>query len=201
MLGLNRGPLLAATEPRTIVFFGDSLTAGHGPDNPPARGSHPALIGRQIAEAGLPWRVVSAGLSGDTSAGGERRLDWVLRQPLDIFVLELGANDGLRGFDPAETTANLKAIVTRVRARFPLARIVLVGMRMPPTLGEDYTRAYAAIFPRLAAEEQLTLVPFLLAGVAGHPDLIQDDGLHPTAAGHIVLADNVWRVLRPLLTP
>jgi len=114
-------------------------------------------------------------------------------------VLELGANDGLRGFDPAVTRANLEAIVERVRARYPEAKIVLAGMQMPPNLGEDYTRAYAAIFPRVAREEHIALIPFLLADVGGDPALNQADGLHPTAAGHAVVAETVWRVLRPLL--
>jgi acyl-CoA thioesterase-1 len=189
---------LAAADPRTIVFFGDSLTAGYGLEDP-ADESYPAQIGKRIAAAGLPWRVVNAGLSGDTTAGGERRLDWVLRQPVDIFVLELGANDGLRGLEPAATRTNLEAIAERVRARYPAATIVLAGMKMPPTLGEDYTRSFAAIFPRVAQEEHLLLIPFLLEGVGGRPELNQADGLHPTAAGASLVADTVWRVLRPLL--
>jgi acyl-CoA thioesterase-1 len=189
---------LPAADVHTIVFFGDSLTAGYGLENPAAE-AYPALVGKKLAAEGLPWRVVNAGLSGDTSAGGERRLDWVLRQPVDIFVLALGANDGLRGFNPAVTRANLEAIVERVRARYPAAKIVLAGMRMPPNLGEDYTRAYAATFPRVAAEEHLALIPFLLAGVGGNPALTQADGLHPTAAGDAVMADTVWQTLRPLL--
>jgi acyl-CoA thioesterase-1 len=197
LLGLIACRLFAA-DPRTIVFFGDSLTAGLGLENPSAE-AYPALIGEKIAAEGLAWRVVNAGVSGDTSAGGERRIDWVLRQPVDIFVLELGANDGLRGFDPAVTRANLEAIVERVRARYPEAKIVLAGMQMPPNLGEDYTRAYAAIFPRVAREEHIALIPFLLADVGGDPALNQADGLHPTAAGHAVVAETVWRVLRPLL--
>jgi acyl-CoA thioesterase-1 len=197
LLGLL-GCRLAAADPRTIVFFGDSLTAGYGLENPAAEG-YPALVGKKIAAEGLPWRVVNAGVSGDTSAGGERRVDWVLRQPVDIFVLALGANDGLRGFDPAVTRANLEAIVDRVRARYPAAKIILAGMRMPPTLGEDYTRAYAATFPRVADDEHIALIPFLLAGVGGSPGLNQADGLHPTAAGDVIVADTVWRALRPLL--
>jgi acyl-CoA thioesterase-1 len=197
LLGLSGGRL-AAADAKTIVFFGDSLTAGYGLDNP-ASESYPALIAKRIAAEGLPWRVVNAGLSGDTSAGGERRLDWVLRQPVGIFVLALGANDGLRGFDPQVTRANLAAIVERVRARDPGAQIVLAGMRMPPNLGEDYTGKYAAIFPRLAADEHIALIPFLLADVGGRAGLNQADGLHPTAAGDAIVAETVWRVLRPLL--
>jgi len=198
LLLLTLGRRLAGADAPTIVFFGDSLTAGYGLENPAAE-AYPALIGQKLAAAGLPWRVVNAGLSGDTSAGGVRRLDWVLRQPVGIFVLALGANDGLRGFDPAVTRANLEAIVERVRARYPAAVIVLAGMRMPPNLGEDYTRAYAATFPRVAADEHIALIPFLLAGVGGNPALTQPDGLHPTAAGDAIMADTVWQTLRPLL--
>jgi acyl-CoA thioesterase-1 len=192
------GPGIRAAEARTIVFFGDSLTAGYGLDNPEAE-SFPALIGAKIATAGLPWRVVNAGVSGDTSAGGERRINWVLQQPVDILVLELGANDGLRGLAPALTRANLTAIIGRVRARRPSAQVVLAGMRMPPSLGEDYTKAYAAVFPEVAQDEHVLLIPFLLDGVGGRPELNQADGLHPTAAGDAIVAENVWRVLRPLL--
>jgi acyl-CoA thioesterase-1 len=188
-----------AAEPHTIVFFGDSLTEGHGLDDPDAE-AFPSLIQRKITEAGLPWRVVNAGLSGETSAGGLRRVDWVLRQPVDVFVLELGANDGLRGVDPAVTRANLDAIIDRVRARLPAVKIVLAGMRMPPNLGQDYDRAFAEIFPKVAAEKHVLLIPFLLEGVGGRPELNQGDGLHPTAAGDIIVTDTVWRALRPLLS-
>jgi acyl-CoA thioesterase I len=192
------GPGLRAAELRTIVFFGDSLTAGLGLENPAAE-SYPALIAGKIAAAGLPWRVVNAGVSGDTSAGGERRIDWVLQQPVDLLVLELGANDGLRGIDPAVTRANLTAIIERVRARRPAATVVLAGMQMPPSLGADYLKAYAATFPAVAQAEHIPLIPFLLEGVGGHSDLNQADGMHPTAAGDAIVAENVWRVLRPLL--
>jgi acyl-CoA thioesterase-1 len=186
--------------PRTLVFFGDSLTAGYGLDDPDAE-AFPSLIQRKIAAAALPWRVVNAGLSGETSAGGLRRVDWVLRQPADIFVLELGANDGLRGVTPAVTRTNLEAIIDRVRAQAPAARIVLAGMRMPPNLGEDYAEAFAEIFPEVAAKKRVALIPFLLEGVGGRSDLNQGDGMHPTAAGDVIVANTVWRVLQPLLTP
>ena len=192
------GARLGAAETRTIVFFGDSLTAGYGLDDPGTQ-SFPSVIAGKIAAAGLPWRVVNAGVSGDTSAGGERRIDWVLQQPIDILVLELGANDGLRGTAPAVTQANLTAIIDRVRARQPSTRVVLAGMQMPPSLGEAYTKAYAAVFPAVAQAEHITLIPFLLDGVGGRPDLNQGDGLHPTAAGDEIVAETVWRTLRPLL--
>lgn len=184
--------------PKTVVFFGDSLTAGYGLDEP-AEQAFPALIQKKIDEAHLAWRVVSAGLTGETTSGGVRRVDWVLRQPVDVFVLELGANDGLRGIEPAVSRQNLQSIIDHVRAKSPAAKIVLVGMLMPPSFGADYTRDFAVIFPELAATNHVALVPFLLEGVAGDSDLNQRDGIHPTAAGHVLLAENVWKILRPLL--
>ncbi len=192
-------PAARAAESRnTLLFFGDSLTAGLGLDNPDAE-AYPAVIQRKIDEAGLPWRVVNAGLSGETTAAGVRRVDWVLRQPVDFFFLALGANDGLRGIDPKETEQNLVQIIRRVRTKFPQARIVLAGMEMPPTMGADYTAKFRAIFPKVAELEHVTLAPFILEGIGGRPDLNQSDGIHPTAAGHTLLAENVWKVIRPLL--
>ena len=193
------GGRLAAAEPHTLVFFGDSLTAGYGLDDPDTQ-AYPALIQDKISAAHLPWRVVNAGLSGETSAGGLRRVDWVLRQPVDIFVLALGANDGLRGIAPGVTSENLRGIISRVHVKSPTARIVVAGMRLPDTMGEDYTRAFAAIFPAVASQGHAMLLPFLLEGVGGHPELNQGDGIHPTAAGDAIVADSVWRLLRPLLT-
>ena len=180
------------------MFFGDSLTAGYGLDDPAAE-AYPALIGQKIAAARLPWRIVNAGLSGETTAGGLRRIDWVLRRPADIFVLALGGNDGLRGVPTEETSANLKAIIARVRARQPAARIVIAGMQMPANMGADYARAFAAVFPAVAHGTDAILIPFLLDGVGGRPELNQADGIHPTAAGHVIVAGTVWGVLRPLL--
>jgi len=182
----------------TIVFFGDSLTAGYGLAVPGAQ-AFPALIQKKIDDARLPWRVVSAGLSGETTSGGLRRVDWVLRQPVAIFVLALGGNDGLRGIEPAVSQGNLQGIVDRVRAKNPATKIVLAGMVMPPSLGADYVRDFAAMYPALAERNHLTLLPFLLEGVGGEPALNQADGIHPTAAGHAIVAENVWKVLRPLL--
>jgi len=191
-------PGVRAAESRTIVFFGDSLTAGYGLDSPESE-AYPALIQRRIDAEGLPWRVVNAGLSGETTAGGLRRVAWVLRQPVGIFVLALGANDGLRGTDPAVTRANLAAIVRFVRKEQPAARIVLAGMRVPTNMGDDYARAFAEVFPAVASQERVALIPFLLDGVGGRPELNQGDGMHPTAAGDKVVAETVWRVLLPLL--
>lgn len=190
--------LRAATGPQTILFFGDSLTAGHGLRNPGAE-AFPALIQVKINEAHLLWHVINAGLSGETTAGGLRRVDWVLQQHVDIFVLALGGNDGIRGIEPAVSRQNLQGIIDRVRAKYPAARIVLAGMQMPEMLGEDYVREFAAMYPALAAENKVSLVPFLLAGVGGVPELNQGDGIHPTPEGHAIVADNVWKVLRPLL--
>jgi len=191
-------PQPAAAQPKTVVFFGDSLTYGLGLEDP-ATEAYPALIGQKIAAAHLPWQVVNAGLSGDTTAAGLRRIGWVLRRPIGLFVLALGANDGLRGIDPAVTRDNLRGIIARVRARDPEATIVLAGMRMPPSMGADYAAAYAAVFPEVAREERVVLIPFLLEGVAGRPELNGPDNVHPNAAGHRLVAETVWQVLRPLL--
>ena len=190
----------AADAPRTLVFFGDSLTAGYGLDDP-ATESFPALIQARIDAARLPWRTVNAGLSGETTAGGLRRVEWILRQPVALFVLALGGNDGLRGLEPAVTAANLQAIIDRVHARSPDARIVLAGLQLPPTMGEDYTRAFAALYPALAARNRLVLVPFLLEGVGGRAELNQPDGIHPNAEGAARVAATLWQTLQPLLGP
>jgi len=189
---------LGADAPRNVVFFGDSLTAGYGLDDPAAE-SYPAVIQRKIDALHLPWRVVNAGLSGETTSGGLRRIDWILRQPVDVFVLALGGNDGLRGIEPALTSTNLQAIIDRVRARHPAARIVVAGMQMPPTMGEAYAREFSAIYPALAARNHAAFIPFLLADVGGHPELNQPDGIHPTAEGAAKVAETVWAVLHPLL--
>lgn len=191
---------VAATEAarRTIVFLGDSLTAGYGLDQPEAQ-AYPALIQDRIDAAGKSWRVVNAGLSGDTTAGGLHRVNWVLRQPIDILVLALGGNDGLRGIDPAVTRANLVAIIDRVRRARPGVKILLAGMRMPENMGHTYTERFRAVFPSVAQDEDCTLIPFLLEGVGGDPDLNQADGIHPTAAGQRKIAATVWTYLAPLL--
>lgn len=190
--------LWAADTARTIVFFGDSLTAGYGLDDPSSQG-YPALIQKKIDAAGLPWRTVNAGLSGETTAGGLRRIDWILRQSIDVFVLALGGNDGLRGVDPASSRANLQKILDRVRAKYPEARLVVAGMKMPPAMGADFARAFDGMYPELAAKYDATLIPFLLDGVGGIPRLNQGDRIHPTAAGQEIVADNVWAVLRKVL--
>ncbi len=198
-LALLAGPARAdGPEAHRIVFFGDSLTAGYGLADPDSQ-SYPARIQARIDAQHLPWRVVNAGLSGETSAGGLRRVDWVLAQRPDIFFLALGSNDGLRGIPTATTRGNLQAIIDRVRSRYPEARIILAGLRMPPSLGADYADSFGAIFPELAKRNQLALVPFLLDGVAENPSLNQADGIHPNPAGAEAVAAGVWKVLGPIL--
>lgn len=187
-----------AAETRTVVFFGDSLTAGYGLSEPGTQ-AYPALLQEKISAANLGWRVVNAGLSGETSSGGLRRIDWLLRQPIDLFVLALGGNDGLRGVSPAVTRQNLDQILERVRAKNPAAKLVLAGMQMPPSMGADYVRAFQDIFPVVAKKHQATLIPFLLEGVGGSGRLNQPDQIHPTAEGHEVIAETLWKSLRPLL--
>lgn len=190
------GARLTAAETKTVVFFGDSLTAGYGLDPDEA---FPALIQKKIDAAGIPAHVVNAGLSGETTAGGLRRLNWILRQKADVFVIELGANDGLRGIAPNVTRTNLQAMIDQVRQKYPHVAVVLAGMQLPTNLGPDYTQKFAAIFPELAKSNHLTLIPFLLAGVGGVASLNQGDGMHPTAQGDQIVADNVWKTLEPLL--
>jgi acyl-CoA thioesterase-1 len=200
VLGLSCASASSAEAPagRILMFFGDSLTAGYGLTDPGTQ-SYPAQVQRRIDAERLPWRVVNAGLSGETSAGGLRRVDWVLGQRPDVFVLELGANDGLRGIPPEVTRANLQAIIDRVRSRNPEVSIVLAGMRMPASMGPEFEQAFAAVYPGLAAKNGLTLIPFLLEGVAGRTELNQADGIHPTAKGASLVADSVWKSIRPIL--
>ncbi len=197
-LAVASSPALAATPMRTIVFFGDSLTAGYGLPDPAAQ-AYPALIQDKIDAAGLDWRIVNAGLSGETTSGGLRRVDWILRQPVDVFVLALGANDGLRGISPDVSRANLEQIIRRVRAKNPAAKIVIAGMQMPPAMGADYTRAFAEMFPAVAEKHDATLIPFLLEGVGGRLEYNQGDRIHPNATGHERIAETVWATLAPLL--
>lgn len=190
--------VFAGAEPKTILFFGDSLTAGYGLDDP-ATESFPGIIQTRIEAAGLPYRVVNAGLSGETTAGGLRRVDWILRQPVHLFVLGLGGNDGLRGVPVSASKANLRGIIEKVRARNPDATIVLAGMQMPRSLGPDYIRDFAGMYPEIADSMNVTLVPFLLEGVGGVRSLNLPDGIHPNVEGHRKVAEVVWGVLQPLL--
>lgn len=181
---------------KRILFFGNSLTAGFGLEPQQA---FPALIQGKIDSLAWNFEAVNAGLSGETSAGGRSRILWLLQQPVDVLVLELGANDGLRGIDLRDTEANLQAIIDLTRAKYPEVQIVLAGMQVPPNLGQQYVEQFRALFPRLAERNGAALIPFLLEGVGGRPELNLPDGIHPTAAGHRMLAENVWRVLKPVL--
>ncbi len=179
-----------------ILFLGTSLTAGLGLDPSEA---YPSLVQQKLDAAGLRYRVVNAGVSGETSAGALRRIDWLLRQPVAVLVLETGANDGLRGQDPEATRANIQAILDAARRREPPPRLVLAAMEALPNYGEAYRRRFRAIYPELAKANGATLVPFLLDGVAGDAALNQPDGIHPTAEGQARVAEIVWKALRPLL--
>ena len=185
-----------ADSSRTILFYGDSLTAGYGLDREQA---FPALVQARIDSLGWNFEVFNAGLSGETSAGGLRRIDWLMRRPVDVFVLELGANDGLRGIDLKSTRSNLQQIIDRVKAKNPDISLVVVGMQMPPNLGAEYTEEFQRLFPGLAKENGAALVPFLLEGVADSPELNLSDGNHPTVEGHRIVAETVWATLGPVL--
>ncbi|WP_338871317.1 arylesterase [Spirosoma sp. SC4-14] len=188
-------PATTAKKP-IVLFYGNSLTAGYGVE--PAQ-AFPALVGQKIDSAGLNYQVVNAGLSGETTAGGKSRISWVMRQPVAVFVLELGGNDGLRGIPLKSTRENLQAIIDTVRAKSPQATLVLAGMQIPPNMGTDYTREFKGLFKELADKNKLVLIPFLLEGVGGIPKLNQPDGIHPTPEGHKIVAETVWNVLRPVL--
>ena len=176
-----------------VLFFGTSLTAGLGLDTAEA---YPALIQKKMDSLGMDYSVVNAGLSGETTASGLNRLDWVFKQNVDILVIELGANDGLRGVSLEETRSNLEEIIKIAREKNPEVKIILAGMQIPPNMGEEYTSEFRSLFPELAKEYDLELIPFLLEGVAGDPELNQQDGIHPTAEGQQILANNVWEVLK-----
>jgi len=182
-----------STTTKTILFFGNSLTAGMGLDPDLA---FPALIQQKIDSLSLDYLVINSGLSGETTASGKNRLNWVLNQEIDVFILELGANDGLRGISLEETKKNLQMIIDKVKEHNPQVIIVLAGMQIPPNLGIEYTNEFQNIFPDLATKNQISLIPFLLQDVAGNADLNQQDGIHPTKEGHKILAKNVWEVLK-----
>ena len=186
----------AETNVKTILFFGNSLTAGYGLDPVEA---FPALIQKKIDSLGLPYMVINAGVSGETTSGGSARIDWILRQPIDVFVLELGANDGLRGIPVTETKKNLQLIIDKVKEKNPETILVLAGMQVPPNMGPQYSKEFREIFPSLAKENNMILIPFLLEGVGGERALNQEDGIHPTAEGHAILADNIWQAMKDSL--
>jgi len=187
---------MAGAETKTILVLGDSIAAGYGLD---AEEAFPALLQEKINKSGLNYKVVNAGLSGDTTAGGLRRISWQLRQKVDVLLLELGGNDGLRGIDPDETARNLRGIIAKVKEKNPSALIVIAGMQMPENMGKDYTTRFRDVFPTVARESNATLIPFFLEGVGGKADLNQADRVHPTAEGHRIIAATVWKVLQPVL--
>ncbi|HEX3988630.1 MAG TPA: arylesterase [Verrucomicrobiae bacterium] len=194
--------MLTATQPgwaetrKTVVVLGDSLAAGLGVE---AGQAYPALLQEKINSAGLPFKIVDAGVSGDTTADGLSRLNWLLQRKIDVLIVELGGNDGLRGIPIPTIQSNLQAIVERARARYPDIKIVIAGMRMPANMGPDYVEAFAKVFLDVATKNHAALVPFLLEGVGGDPRLNQADGIHPTAEGHKIVAENVWKTLKPIL--
>jgi acyl-CoA thioesterase I len=203
VLGLPMPPTDRASAPaepgrerKTIVVLGDSLAAGYGVDPSEA---FPAVLQKKIDEAGCNFTVVNAGVSGDTTAGGLRRIGWLLKRKVDVLVLELGGNDGLRGIPVETTKTNLQAIIDRTREKYPDAQFVIAGMQMPPNMGEQYNQSFRRIFPALAEANHAELVPFLLEGVGGKSELNQPDHIHPTAEGHRIVAENVWKVLKPVL--
>lgn len=181
---------------KTVLVLGDSLAAGYGVESEAA---FPALLQSKIDSAGLGFTMVNAGVSGDTSAGGLRRINWLLRRPVDVLILELGGNDGLRGIQPATTRSNLQQIIERTRDKNPGVRVVIAGMRMPDNMGEEFTRGFREVFGELARTNRASLIPFLLEGVGGDPALNQPDLIHPNAEGHRRVAANVWGTLEPVL--
>jgi len=180
-----------------VLFFGTSLTAGYGLDPEQA---FPTLIEKKAAADGMPIKVVNAGLSGETTAGAVRRIDWVLRTPVDLVVIEGGANDALRGLSPSAARANLEQVIAAVKRKQPSAKIVLVQMEAPPNFGLAYTRSFRTLYGDIAKKENIPLLPFLLSGVAGIPRLNQADGIHPNLAGERIVADNLWSALKPLVS-
>lgn len=188
--------LYSQEDTKRILFFGDSITAGHGVDKDEA---FPALIQQKIDSLDWNFNAVNGGLSGETSAGGLRRIDWMLRQPVSVFVLELGGNDGLRGVDLDNTKENLQQIIDNVKGKYPDVEIIIAGMQVPPNLGSEYTEKFKEMYPELAEENTAELIPFLLKGVGGNPEYNQSDDIHPNAKGHKILAETVWDTLKPIL--
>jgi acyl-CoA thioesterase I len=187
----------ANDQKKRIVVLGDSITAGYGLDPQEA---YPALLQQKIDTAKLPYSVTNAGVSGDTSSGGLRRIDWVLGQKgADVLLIALGGNDGLRGVSPTETEKNLSGIIDKARAKNPQIKIVLIGMEMPPNMGAEFTATFKAVFPKVASAKNVQLIPFLLQGVGGDLKLNQPDRIHPTAEGQKIIADHVWKDLEKQL--
>jgi acyl-CoA thioesterase I len=188
-----------AAAKKNILFFGNSLTAGYGLDDASTAG-FVGLTQQKIDSLNLPYRCVNAGLSGETTAGGNSRIDWVIeQQPVDIFILELGGNDALRGLKTEDSERNLQGILDKVKAKYPSAKIILSGMEAPRSMGNAYTSAFHNIYPNLAKKNAIALIPFVLEGVGGIAELNQKDGIHPTAEGNKIIVESIWKVLKPLL--
>ena len=180
------------------MCFGDSVTAGYGLDD--TNDAYPNLLQQKIDSLDLDYTVINSGVSGETTAGGESRISWVLNQDIDIFLLELGANDGLRGVALSETKSNLQSIINTVKEKSPDTKIILAGMQLPPNMGKDYTSEFRQLYSDLAKKNDVEFLPFILKDVGGVEDLNQDDGIHPNKKGHQIVADNVWEVLKPMIT-
>ncbi|MBL7816237.1 MAG: arylesterase [Saprospiraceae bacterium] len=184
---------------KNILFFGNSLTAAYGLDDVSL--GFVSLTQNRIDSLKLPYRCINAGLSGETTAGGAQRVDWVIaQQPVDVFVLELGGNDALRGLKPDESTKNLQTIIDKVKAKYPSVQIILAGMEAPRNMGKDYTTAFHNIYPALATKNKLPLIPFILEGVGGVAELNQKDGIHPTAEGNKIIVETIWKTLKPFIS-
>ena len=181
---------------RAVLVLGDSIAAGYGVE--PEEG-FVSLLQKKVQEAKLPFTVVNGGVSGDTTSGGLRRIDWLLRRKIDVLLIELGGNDGLRGITPGASRTNLQAIIDKAKAKYPDVRVIVAGMQMPTNMGRDYTDEFAAIFKTVAKQNAATLIPFLLQGVGGDPKLNQPDMIHPNPAGHRIVAENCWTALKPVL--
>jgi acyl-CoA thioesterase-1 len=188
--------MVSASPGTTVLVLGDSLAAGLGVEREEA---FPSVVQELAKKDGKEIEVINGGVSGDTSAGGLRRIGWLLNRPVDVLLLELGANDGLRGIAPESTASNLQGIIDAARKKYPELRVVIAGMKMPPNLGEEYGAKFEAVFPALAKKNEAALVPFLLEGVGGVPEFNQGDRIHPNAEGHRILAGNVWVVLKKVL--
>lgn len=186
------------TKTKTVLCFGDSITAGYGLDD--TNDAYPAVLQKKIDSLGLDYTVINSGLSGETTAGGRSRIDWVMNQNIDVFILELGANDGLRGVPLSETRQNLQAIIDVVKEKSPDTTIILAGMELPPNMGQDYTSEFRQIFAELASKNTLEFIPFILKDVGGIAELNQNDGIHPTVEGHKIVANTVWAVLEPVIS-
>ena len=193
---LLAGVALAKEDRLTVLFVGDSITAGLGIDEDQA---FPALLQTRLDSMDWPVTAINAGLSGETSSGGLRRINWLLKQKVDVLVLELGANDGLRGIDLTLTERNLRAIVAATKEKHPYCEIIIAGMQVPTNLGQEYTTTFREMFGKIALDTGSELIPFLLENVGGIPELNLPDGKHPTAEGHKILAENVWKVLEAVL--